>query len=591
MDEIRDKYKKLKGVFVDSLAGEIVKDINNISLDGLTIDELKELRAIYSDVGDLLLANSVNLKEYELEAIESKLTKRKKSKSTENLVEDDSIAIIDEFIKTNKNVLKHLKGIFVLTLEIGKPKDIDIYFVHDLNLKSIPLINTFKAYFTNLQIESIDNFRILNFTDTRIILLLYISENITDDKAAKDTINDILSKFNKYTLFKLCIGSNEKVTYRTESSKEEILNEIDVYSRRIFNNDEFTQEEEILIKKFFSDDCSILNYKTLKGGHSGVKVIEVQALKSVGVSLRLVIKIDSQKSKKILKEKQVFDRFVYEYGISGYTCDHKTATDLEAIAYRYASNGFDDSYSFAYIINDYIFGKHKLEIDINQTIEKLFTCEPLITWQKLGSMAVKRKIGSLYQKYINFNELEKAVNKIYILDSDRNEAITSFQELIEKEIQVNEKHCHGDFHTENIFRDVKGDVYLIDYAWTEKIHSLIDHMFLEASVKFNHIPRYIPIDELIKIEDELFNIKSFDETFDLSFITRPELKEIYGWIIKTRADAKKYFVNKSEILEYMVGLSIISFRMMQFNDLNQLFAIKSATFLCQKILDKIDLST
>ncbi|HXB08004.1 MAG TPA: hypothetical protein VNW04_12830, partial [Puia sp.] len=76
---------------------------------------------------------------------------------------------------------------------------------------------------------------------------------------------------------------------------------------------------------------------------------------------------------------------------------------------------------------------------------------------------------------------------------------------------------------------------------------------------------------------------SFDVGFDLSFIRREKLKELYRLIIYIRADSRKYFFNRHATKEYFLSLFLITVRQTQYADLHQLYGLKLSDLFAKKL--------
>ena len=144
-------------------------------------------------------------------------------------------------------------------------------------------------------------------------------------------------------------------------------------------------------------------------------------------------------------------------------------------------------------------------------------------------------------------------------------------------------------HSENFFKDDKEKIFLIDFGFTGIEHSVIDHSSLECSLKFNHIPKYIKLETLLNIEQELL----IDETFSNSYVFKEakKRKDLYKYceIIKSiRSNSEQYLLNQNSKIEYYISLFFMTYRQVRYTDMNQLYAIESSEILLNKII--VDLS-
>ena len=351
-------------------------------------------------------------------------------------------------------------------------------------------------------------------------------------------------------------------------------------------------EEELIIKKLFDGEM-ILDYKFLKSGNSGSKVIEIQPLRSDNPTIgRFVVKFELKNSeRKIKKEKALFRKYISDLLVSNYSVEHEETITHEAIRYNYASSDSKkDSFPFSKLISDKLRRTYNYEFTLEEVIEELFKSPPYQKWNR-NPLQETQPVKTLYNDYLQSEvKIYKAISQIkQISDTAINsdELVKNYIRIKEHSLQTKKKICHGDLHSENFFKDDQG-VYLIDFGWTNQHHSLIDHATLECSLKFKHLPFYIPIEELISCETMLLSINSFSKSFDLSFIQRQPLLEVCKLIIQIRENAKQHMLDSSNILEYLISIFIITFRQIQYPDLNQAYALKSAEVISKKIIELIN---
>jgi hypothetical protein len=99
-----------------------------------------------------------------------------------------------------------------------------------------------------------------------------------------------------------------------------------------------------------------------------------------------------------------------------------------------------------------------------------------------------------------------------------------------------------------------------------------------------HFPRYISAEELLKYEIEFLARNTFEPIHDFSFCERQDIRMFYKLINLVRIDAKQYCIDKNNPLkEYLISLFLITYRQIQYEDLNQLYALKLVEFLGEKI--------
>jgi len=201
------------------------------------------------------------------------------------------------------------------------------------------------------------------------------------------------------------------------------------------------------------------------------------------------------------------------------------------------------------------------------------------------------KVSELYYEYINEQKIIEQICLILnksIAQVESDELIKNFRSIWNYESDFDIKICHGDLHTDNFFKDNKG-IYLIDFGFTGKKHSLIDHTSLECSIKFKHFPAFIEKDELIGIENELILESSFRFSNKFTNTTRPKILDLLGLIKRIRNNAIQKSYAKSES-EYLLSLFIMTFRQIRYKDLNQLYAYNSALVLSRKIIQIFSLN-
>ena len=157
-----------------------------------------------------------------------------------------------------------------------------------------------------------------------------------------------------------------------------------------------------------------------------------------------------------------------------------------------------------------------------------------------------------------------------------------FNKIFNLEIDTKIKVCHGDFHSENFFYDING-IYLIDFGFTDIRHSIIDHTTLECSIKFKHVPFFIDYNILMDIEEQLLLDDSFNASFSIR-TPRKDIIEYYDLIRLIRINSLLHLKDDNSKLEYLISLFIITCRHAQYNDLNQLYALKSAEIIGKRLV-------
>lgn len=295
--------------------------------------------------------------------------------------------------------------------------------------------------------------------------------------------------------------------------------------------------------------------------------------------------------RKIKKEKTLFRQYISDLLVSNYFVEYEETATYEAIRYNYASSDSKkDSFPFSKLVSDKLTEKYNYSFTLEKVIEELFECPPYQKWNA-KPFQVTQPIKTLYSGYLQSEaKIYKAISLVKGINAtaiDSDELVINYKKIKEHSLRVQKKICHGDLHSENFFKDDQG-VYLIDFGWTNQHHSLIDHATLECSLKFKHLPFYIPIDELKECETHLLSIDSFSKSFDLSFVKRPSLLEVCKLVIQIRENAKQYLLESADPLEYLISLFIINFRQIQYSDLNQAYALATAEVLGKKIIELIN---
>ena len=457
-----------------------------------------------------------------------------------------------------------------------------VRILYDDEFNKHPEINSFN---TNEVIYDLKKYNLHDFSDLvakkedvqnqNYLFIFLLTAHLTDNHKLIDEIRSIIGLFSSSYYLGLKTKPVESTLHFDFKRIEDGYRLIEFFTGKIFNNRELTFEEETIIKMLFPG-----------------KVIEVQPLKVDTPNMpRFVAKysiIDSER--KLHNERDKFNQFIRNTGVIGYSADYYDTDTHEAIMYNYASSDSKkDSFSFANLISDKILDQYSYDFTLKEVIDELFTCAPYQIWNSKKTENTFT-IKSIYSDYLKSEaKILKVISQIKEIDESdvaNEELIRSYKIIKDYSINTYRKICHGDLHSENFFKDEQG-VYLIDFGWTNQHHSLIDHTTLECSLKFKHLPSYIPIADLVKCEETLLSIDSFSNSFDLSFIKRPSILEVYKLIVQIRDNSKQHMFNKLNPLEYLISLFIINFRQIQYSDLNQTYAIASAEILAKEIVKLI----
>ncbi|TGN19529.1 phosphotransferase [Leptospira idonii] len=517
------------------------------------------------------------------------------SEVKENPINRKPLDFLKDFVEKCSKDFNNLREYYILKLISEEYSEFKILFIHDEDSYFQSFKKKVEIHFGNIEIESIFNWKDRldkgDYRESSYIVILFLSHKKVE------LINDIVTRI-KSAIMSFDTFKHVKLRFKENSLKPEIIehNDVDEFidllkcnSSIMLVNSELSNDEVSLIKKLFNSvGGESLDYKVIKSGKSGAKVLEVRPKKSYAEdsAKRYVVKFGKRdESKKISIESERFAKHVEHYSLKNeLTQHHDKNTNYEGIKYTYASSdNIQESFSFAEIISD---DKNSYFSKLNKIAEELFESKLLEIWQESVEEA-KVKIKDLYSEYIKIEKLYSQVRKIKNLGNlDKDSFVNIFDKIYNLEIDSKTKVCHGDLHTENFFKDGEG-IYLIDFGFTDRRHALIDHVSLECSIKFRHIPRYIDLNVLEICERELLNDSSFNSAAPF-FSVRKDL-QVYFSLIKTiRSKSFSLMKNNSTYLEYFVSLFIITSRQIQYDDLNQLYALKSAEIIGNHILEILD---
>lgn len=518
-----------------------------------------------------------------------------KKRETKPSHADDFNEVLFHFFHKYDLALKRVKGYFLFRVENDNALPTKVRILYDDEFNKHPEINSFDIDESKYDLKkfSLTEFSELVTKEIAIqnqnyLFVFLINPHLRDNKNLIEEIKRILNYFsvtNYISIKKKPIVSAFDFDFKLI---EEGYRAIEYFSGKVFNNRDISFEEDCILKMLFPGNEMILDYKILKEGNSGSKVIEIQPLKvDSPLMSRFVVKYSTiNNERKIHDERDRFNEWVRNYNVEGYTSEYYQTETHEAIMYFYASaDRITDSFPFSKLIRDVIKEDYAFTYSLEKVIDELFNCSPYKKWNTQKPITESVKI--IYQDYIKSeSKIFKTISLIKnVPESSLNleELVTNYETIKNYTLKTNKKVCHGDLHSENFFKDESG-VYLIDFGWTKQHHSLIDHATLECSLKFKHLPFYIPIEELVKFENELLSINSFSKTYDLSFINYKPLLEISKLIIHIRENAKKHMLDPENPLEYLISLFIINFRQIQYPDLNQAYALASAEVLSKEIV-------
>lgn len=524
-----------------------------------------------------------------------------KKKEKKINIEDDFNKVLFNFFAKYESFLLKIKGYFVYKLENSLDTKTKVIVLYDESYSKHPEINLFNVKDENLHIEK---FQLKEFielankkpeiTNENYLCVLLIASNLRNNEIVIPDVEKLLSIFSNTNFISIKkIPVSVAGDYEIRDSGDG-LESIKSYADKIFNNRALSFEEELIIKKLFDGSEMILDYKFLKSGNSGSKVVEIQPLRGNHPEMgRFVVKFDvKNQERKIKKEKSLFRQYISDLLVPNYTSEYEDTITHEAIRYNYASSDSKkDSFPFSKLINDKLKDKYNYSFTLDIVIDELFGCAPFQIWNTKKSEDTF-SVKTLYNDYLKSEaKIFRAISLVKGIDEsaiDTEELVRNYKAIKSFSFRTSKKICHGDLHSENFFKDEKAGVYLIDFGWTNQHHSLIDHATLECSLKFKHLPFYIPLEDLTNCETELLSIKSFSKSFDLSFIKRPSVLEIAKLITQIRENAKQHMIDDTNPLEYLISLFIINFRQIQYPDLNQAYALATAEVLSKKIVELIN---
>jgi hypothetical protein len=584
---------------------EIISVLNNASLE-----DKRAALPLYEKIGEDLFSISQSVPNYNhrlfLNTIRESAEKAiqqedEKNKSGLDLV-PEKISVnfkksIVDFYNRHIAIFSHLKDFYLFKLQKGSVlSGVSAYIACCDTSIGMPATSDLKHSEKILKIEkrSIKDFadyaKDNAITNSGIILILTVTPNLNGIDQVIVYLGNCLDQFDESSMI-IIKGNDGIITERDlgeEPDRENIFSQIIENSIKIFNNKVLSYEEQKIIKLFFGDSKLVIDYKILNPGASGSSVIEVQGFPiHTGPTKRFVIKIAKiiQSGKgKLIGEMANFKKYVSMAPTTGpaYQAEYKKTDLFEAIEYNYASeDSVKDAKPFAAIIEALLNPKVKEVSSFAGVIKGLVNCELFRHWYTLTP--AKKKAGIFYANYLKdeekFFRVMKEINDP-IVDT---ELVTSiYQNVKGLQLSSYEKICHGDLHSDNFFWDGE-NVTLIDFGHTGMHHAVIDHSFLEASIRLKHFPRFIPLEELLEYDKAFLEPESFSPDFDLSFIRREKLRELYKAIHLLRVDAMNHVLKKELPLEYFVSIFLITFRQIQYYDLNQLYGLKLANLMATRL--------
>jgi hypothetical protein len=596
LSEINKKFIEIKNdkrLLLSEGQGLITR-IQNLPLD---IRGQEPTIKLYEEIGQVLFEMSVEFANYDVKEFKDQIAEWKNRNETDKKIEKKyvnySLAFDNELNKLLECITFHqnkLRRYLILSLGLEEFDSIEVALIHDSKRPDTFLTDVAYKLGCESHVYSLDDF--LNYVNkdkknTKFIMLLKLLPDATE-KDMKQSIlflNKLESNFDNMIKNIIVTNFEKPFKYIIEKDFKKIIEEIDYLVGMDLYNQELEPGEEKIIKKIFKNrGCDSVEYKILSGGFSGAKVLEVRPLKKI-TTKKYVMKLNSIENVKIQREKSNHDLYVKDCDTAHSFLDTEQTEKYFAIMYEYASSDLEiDSKSFAEIISKIEYSEIDYYLKI---IDNLFNLTIFNSWDK-GKRQKKHSAKELYSSFIKFNDIVQQIEKI--LDTknefDKDYSLLSqFESIFNLEFDCNTKICHGDLHSENFFIDDKNEIILIDFGDTGELHSLIDFVTLESSIRFKHISKYYNLDELLKYEKQLFTIDSFKNNFNLDFINHKNLTKYFKIILKIREHALKYICNNS-LNEYLIALFMITFRQIRYPDLNQIYALRFAELLAEHILVK-----
>lgn len=594
-----DEKKGMLEDFQKRQASFLTDDLNLQELEQLVSDLIKipnksraYFRNFVNNLAEELFANSVDLSG--LPELKSTYANTKTEVETKDTVKaklsfNDSLK---QFINAIPN-LSFLKNSFLIELYVDSGIGYSYLVLYDDNYFINPLQKAIEDKIrpvTFSKLSAADEV-IKSISSSNLICLVLISPRINDFaplekiKSQLRSLIETFSSFNYITIKDL--NASFANFYSKNSDVDQFMDEISFVTDRFLSNSDLDFEEERIIKKLFKlTNFPLLDYRMLKGGKSGAKVVEVTPKRKTADSSgqKYVVKISRDKAK-LKKEAERFKIYVEDIEGLGkkYQMSYESTVNFEGIKYTYASTSkLSKSYSLSEIIDSV---EHPFNFKAEQLIDGVFKELCFETWKR-EFRSDSFRIGDLYRDYLN---AEKTYRTIALIDNlpleevRESEFVHQFEKLLNQSITTKVKVCHGDLHTGNFLVDEAEERYLIDFGFTDEAHAVIDHTTLECSIKFNHAPRYIKLEELIETEREFLNDDAFFPTFQIRSTKRDDLSRLYSMVNRIRSESLDCSFDQVSRIEYFISLLMITFRQISYPDLNQLFAWNSAKLLMKYI--------
>lgn len=589
-DKIKAIIKKCNDFFeTPKYPFELIQETIS-EIQGLPVSDRSQFVEIYKKIGQELFEREIGVKNYNLNVFLQNIEDWKKEKKQAK--KSEKISDIEEklslFIDCVLNIINNLRRYIILQVGKNPNYTTKIFLLCD-RYSHRPFLNNVKNELeSNCEILEIENFlkklkEDKKFKENNFILLLTFSPGRKSEEEGLVLIDE-LSGFFKNEIEKIDISDYKGRTIVKIADLEEIKSEITYLVGTDLSNKQLSPDKEKIIKKLFKGEmCHTIEYSHINEGFSGSYIYEVQPFKQSGGGTKYVIKINNISNDKLKNESKNFRKHVKSYD-NRYHIEEEITEKLRAIKYEYAS-------SDGYTASTALAKKLEQRGDWLALVKNLFEITLFKKWD-YSKEQVNDIPNNYYEKYIN---IEKIIQEICSIENsselevEKERLIVNLKKILFAKVSLYLKICHGDLHTQNIYIDENNNIFLIDFGDTSKHHAIIDQVTLECSIKFRHIPKYIPIEELEKIEKSFLEIESFNPNFDLNFIKRNDLKSYFQLINNIRVLAEQYICNNTSKIDYFISLFIITFRQIRYKSLNQLYALNSAKILSDKIIQELKL--
>lgn len=499
-----------------------------------------------------------------------------------------------------KDYFVNYKGYFITELINSRDLGFKLIFFYENNYHVTPLKGRVSNQFRGYECEFIEFDNEINVnldTDKNylcIFLLLSKMNNKEGLKNLKKSISKFINNFEEFYYHSIT-RKQENLLCENTNRRDDFIDEIDIVLSTYISNGKINFEEEKIIKKLCADFKSpLIFYKILSGGFSGSKVLEIRPKKTNNFENDkiYIIKFGFIKDGKIKEEKDNFSEFIKgRKGFLSYTdATYEKTLLYEGILYNYAiSENSKASYSFDEILKKTETPYFEIESKKN-IITKLFSENDAFNkWREDFNELKTAKIGELYIDFVSREKIESSLK--YILNDEKKSdpILENFDKISSYEINYKETVCHGDLHTDNFFVDDDKNIYLIDFGFTNRRHSILDYTSLECSLKFKHFPFYLESHELIEIEKELLSERTFDLSYNFVSTKRKELIEFLSMINTIRHNSLRDFSSETDHIEYYISLYLMTIRQIRYPNMNQLYAYHSAKIIGEYIINKLNL--